>query len=252
MNSLRKFIAFRRQVVFIKGYSKNEQESKLTNEKMSNYIDFFKSNAGGAYEMHEIQILNSPSVVTLKTLMKEQKHDFVIVVFIGHGATSSGKQLFKLNENEIIQAGQLDMDVEKQLILIGSCRNENDKEIQVTKLNDKIPNYREGGIFRNQISRNESKRLYNQQIKSCEKGSVVCFACSINELAAGYFFLDRLIQIAFDWHNDLRNYGQILNIKDLMKVTTIQVADLVLKNRGKIQIPSIMGQNDFPFVICKY
>jgi len=240
-----------KNVILIKGYSKSDDELVLTKKMFSSYSDFFKSIAGGSYEDYEIITLNEPSVDELKILMDEKKLDFVILVFIGHGAIQEGKQLFQLNLKEIIQAGQLELDVDKQLIIFESCRN-NRYSIPTIDLSDKMPNYKKGGVIRIPIKKTIAKKRYEQIVLDCDKGVVVCFACSVDQEAINFYFSKALLEISNKWHLDLRNYNQFLGIKDLMKKTSNQVSDLALRDMGEIQTPNILGDNDFPFVICKY
>ncbi len=238
---------FKRLILLIKGYSKSEAELKWVSECVSNYNVFFKSIAGGAYEDYEILPLNDPTIEELKILMEEMKSDFAIIVFIGHGATQSDRQLFRINENDVIQAGQLGLDVEKQLIILESCRK-TEKGIPIINLTDKAPHYKAGGKIRILITRERAKHLYNEQIKKCKNGVVICFASSKNELASNLFFSKSLLGISFNWYLDFNNYNQILGIRELMKKTMNEVSIL----SSEVQTPEIKGDIDFPFAISKF
>lgn len=251
--SFYKMEALKRQVLIIKGFSKDKDELKLDQEMVGYYADFFRSIAGGAYDDDEITQLNEPSIEVLKIKIEEEKSDFVVIVFIGHGATQSDSQLFQIRKGEIIQAGQLDLKASKQLIILESCREiVKDAKLPTINLSDKVPNYGKGGVFRPPINRIKAKYLYNNQIRICQNGIVICYACKKDEAARGFIFSKSLLQISQNWHLDSRNHSGIFGIKDLMNATAIKVAEFALKKLNENQTPEILGDINFPFSICKY
>ena len=240
-----------RNVILINGYTKSESEKKSDNDLIECYLNYFKSIAGGVYEDSEIIVLVEPNIDELKVLIQNSKPDFIIIVFIGHGATQQGKQLFLTKEGQIIQAGQLVLDVNKHLIIFESCRNITNSLLTIN-LSDKIPNYKEGGVFRILISRNRARRTYNQHISKCDNGIVVCFACSIGEEALNFYFSNFLLNISHKWHSDIRNWNQTLGIQDLMPAIITVVSKTALEEEKQTQTPVVFGNINFPFVICKY
>jgi len=237
----------KRKVYIIIGHPHNDKQKDSFNIFSNYYRIFFYDTSGGAYENEEIVILNQPTVEILKNEINRSKEDFGIVVLIGHGATKENNQLFQINENEIIKAGQLDFRFRKQIIILESCRDEI-TNIQTVDLSDKIPKFRDGGIYRKPISRIKSKELYLEQLKKCENGLVICLACSRNESAENFYYSSSLLQIGKNWHLNRENYSQILKINELMFLTRIQVSNKT-QNR---QNPEMLGIKDFPFVISKF
>lgn len=106
----------KKSILIISGFPDNEDQKQSFLYFTSIYKKFFMSNAGGAFNEDEIMTLSQPSTIELKELVLSKKSDFQITILIGHGATQENNQLFKINKNEIIKAGQLYFDIEKQII----------------------------------------------------------------------------------------------------------------------------------------
>ena len=119
-------------------------------------------------------------------------------------------------------------------------------------LNDKIPKFEYGGIYRSPISREKSIELYNEQINNCSDGIVICFACSNSETAKNFYFSFMLLKIGFNWHLDPINHYETLTITKLMPHIAIGVNELAVKNIGESQTPEINGTLDFPFSVSKF
>jgi len=251
MSQIPKEQRLKRNVILINGHSKSESEKKSDNDLIHYYSNYFKSIAGGVYEDYEIIRLIEPTIGELKVLIQERKPDFVIIVFIGHGATQNGKQLFLTKEDQIIQAGQLVLEVDKQLIIFESCRSITNSLLTID-LSDKIPNYKKGGVFRIPLSKNKARNLYNQELQKCDKGVVICFACSVNEEAWNFYFSYSLIDISHKWHSDIRNWNQTLGIQDLMPAIITVVSKTALEEETQNQTPVVNGVVNFPFAICKF
>lgn len=239
-------LKLRRKVFLIKGFSENEIELNNDRKYIGYYKSFFQSNAGGAYDENEIDILEDSSTEDLKLKTQKDTFDYVIIVLLGHGATQGDYQLFKLNESEIIKPGQLYIDSSKLLIILESCRSLL-SDMPTVDLSDKIPDYKEGGILRFPITRQKARAKYDKQINECKDGLVVCFACSKDETANDYMFSNYLIKYAFNWHLHWMNCDKTLNIRQLIE----NISPCLSKTDEK-QNPEIVGDVDFPFAICKF
>lgn len=233
----------KKNVLIIKGYSKTNVE--LTNDRkiIQLYIDFFCSNAGGAFDFNE-QILNyeEPNIQTLN-LIDAHTLDYLIVILLGHGANKNGKQIFQLQENLFIQPGQLQFQCSKQLHIIETCRNVVDFELDISRLNRLIPKYKFGGIIKRQLTRDESLTKFNKAIEQSNEGTTYLFASSIGESASGYLFLKILIDIAIYIHEYYRE--NIINVGIVFEQTKNQVIKLTNGNQN----PTMIGHVLFPFVI---
>lgn len=240
----------KRKAVLISGASKNDSEKALTNSYISVYEAYFKSNAGGAFEDDEVLIAHEPDLKTLQELVANGRPDYAVSVFIGHGADQEEKQLFKINPTDIINLGELELNVPKQIVLIESCRNIR-KNIPTVQVVDRILNFRDGGVFRVPISRAKAKSLFIEQVEACDAGLVVCYACGQDEKASNFYFSKTLLEKSKAWNNSNRNVSCTLAIATLMDEVTVEVARMT-QSRPKNQTPEIKGSIDFPFVISKY
>lgn len=231
-------------VLIIKGYSKTEVE--LINDKkiIQLYIDFFCSNAGGAFDFdNEILIYEEPDIETLNQLEILNTLDYLVVLLIGHGATKDGKQIFQLQENLFVQPGQLQFQCAKQLHIIESCRDVIDFELDIKRINRLIPKYKYGGVVKRQLTREESLLKFNQAIERSNEGTTYLFAASIGESAYGYLFLQLLIDISIYIHEYFRD--EVVNVGYIYDRVKNQVSELTKGNQN----PTREGDVNFPFVI---
>ncbi|UZO79271.1 hypothetical protein NBT05_09840 [Aquimarina sp. ERC-38] len=236
-----------RKVFIITGHPHNDVQTELFKRFSKLYWTFFNDKSGGAYEKEEIIVLNQPTTEDLKSATKNSEKEFGVVVLIGHGATKENNQLFQINENEIIKAGQLDFSFKKQIIILESCRSKI-SNIETVDLSNKVPTFRDGGTFRNPLSREKSKELYLEQVKNCDNGLVICLACGLNEEASNFIYSSSLLQIGKNWHLSRQNHLQTMKINELMFLTTIEV----LAKTNNTQNPEMIGIREFPFVISKF
>lgn len=239
--------AIAKKIIIVKGYSKTIEEVQRTNVHIEHCKAFFLNSFGGAYNQDEIVLINEEalSFAELKSILESIVADFVIIIYIGHGATQDGYQLFQLNEKEIINPGEIKLDIDRQLVIVESCRGVLERNVKVVRLFNRVPDYRKGGKFRRMISREHARCLYDRQIKKCDKGIVICFACDVNEKASNYTFITTLLIIAANWAQE-HNGFEVLPITTLM-VNVIETLD----KEGK-QHPQIYFNKDFPFAVSLY
>lgn len=240
----------KRKSIIIKGFSKDSLELAMDKTYVKAYHDFFAKNAGGAYEKSEIILMAEPTLANLQNELKEEGIDYMIVIFIGHGANQEDSQLFHLNSTEIILPGQLDFSAPKKLLLLESCRTLT-VAIPVIKQTNKIAKFKGGGKIQSPLSRFKSRNLYNQQLQKCDDGMVICYACDLGESAYNYFFSNEVLKQSGAWHKDSKNMGKILDIQTLFSPVSNEVSALTSKYSKK-QTPVISGTPPFPFGISKY
>ncbi len=240
-----------RIILLIIGHFNNADEENGMNNYLKSYKAFFESNAGGSFESNEILCLKSTSVENLKDIILREKADFGIIVLIGHGATKDDNQLFKLNKTANIKAGQLNLDIQKQIIIVESCRSLV-SNIPTVDLTDKKPLFRDGGMVRNPIDRSTAKELYNKQIENSKPGISICFACSKGEEAHNFYFSNSILQLAFEWYLSSQNHLRILKLNELMFLTNMRVSELAKREKNENQNPEMVGVTDFPFSVSKF
>lgn len=240
----------KRKVLIIKGKAHNDGQKQSFEQIGNVYAAYFDSISGGAFDPQEIEIMTEPSVADIQGLLKAGQVDYAVLVLIGHGATQNGKQLFHLRDGEVINPGQMELSSSKQLVFVESCRSLR-TGVPVIDINDKVPNFKLGGVFRYLISRERAKQLYLESLASCNDGIVVCFACDEDESAGKFRFSKTLLEKAKAWSNSSQNTMATLPISGLMPSVAAIVGDLAMADR-KRQNPQLQGGISFPFVVSKY
>ncbi len=235
----------------VRGLSNSQDELNTDNFYLNCYYTFFRSKAGGAYEESEITTIEEPTAKELNSTTANSTLNYCIIVLIGHGASQENNQLFQLNKDEIILAGQLNPNCEKNLIILESCRSEIENVLTVD-LNDKLPKFKYGGIVRSPINRQKARELYNEHLKNCKVGQAVCFACRKGEEAYNYYFSMGLIQSSFNWHLESGNHYSVLPIDGLMSYLSIEIPKLTQEKISENQTPEIIGNFDFPIAVSKF
>lgn len=240
-----------RKVFIIKGYSKSDDENEVDTYYVNAYKDFFLSNAGGGYFNSEIEVLMEPTSKYLNLSLEKEKLEFGILVYIGHGANQESNQIFQLNETEIIKAGQFTLNCDKQIIILESCRVKSENILTVD-LEDKIPKFEKGGIFRIPLNTEQCREIYNSHIKRCEKGLMICFPCRVGEMAYNFIYSKAMIQNAMDWHLDSSRHCAILPIDELTRLAWPETIIAAKGLFGVQQFPSSDGDMNFPIAVSKF
>jgi hypothetical protein len=234
----------RKSVLIIKGFSKTSVE--LTNDRklIQLYVDFFCSNAGGAFDFDsDIIILEEPNIETIDNIKELNQIDYLIVLLIGHGANKDGYQIFQLKEDLFFYPGQIQFDCKKQLHIIETCRNIIDFELDIKRINRLIPKYRYGGIVKHPLTREEAKEKFETAIETATNGIQYLFAANIDESALGYLFLQIIIDVSIYIHEYFRD--NIVNASEIFEHAKKQVVNLTQAKQN----PIMKGDSDFPFVI---
>lgn len=233
--------------IIIKGFSKSEAELRSDRQYVKNYVTFLTSKAGGAWDLEEdLLVLEDPTIEELEDIVDNLEPHYVLLIMIGHGATQESKQLFQINETTIIQAGQLALDVDKQLVILESCRTHLNGKIKTVDLRDRLPQFKYGGLVRRPLTEEEARNMYNSVIDECENGLVICYPCSDNEEAVGYYFSYALLHRSFEWH--LLNHTRYFPITQLMEFVSSDVKKITKEKQN----PTITGTIGFPFAISKF
>lgn len=234
----------KKSILIIKGHSKTEIEQLNDRKIIQLYIDFFCSNAGGAFDLDkEIFIYEEPDLDTLNNLDFLNANDYLIVLLLGHGANKNGIQVFQMQENLLVQPGQIQFQCKRQLHILETCRNIIDFELDIKRINKLIPKYKYGGIVKRPLTREEALLKFNQSILKSEEGTLYFFAASIDESASEYLFLRIIIVISIHIHEYSRE--EIVGANYIFEQTKKQVVQLTKGNQN----PTKIGEVDFPFVI---
>lgn len=233
-----------KSILIIKGYSKTEVELMNDRKIIQLYIDFFCSNAGGAFDFDkEILIFEDPDIKTLNNIDTLNYLDYLVVLLIGHGGNKDGIQVLQLQEKLFVQPGQIQFQCKKQLHIIETCRDIIDFELDIKRINKLIPKYRYGGILQQPLTREESLLKFNQAIENTNEGTTYLFAANVGESAIGYLFLRLIIHVSINIHEYFRE--EIVHVGYIFDQTKKKVAELTKGNQN----PTRNGDIDFPFVI---
>jgi hypothetical protein len=234
----------KKSILIIKGHSKTDIEQLNDRKIIQLYIDFFCSNAGGAFDLDkEIFIYEEPDLDTLNNLDFLNANDYLVVLLLGHCANKNGIQVFQMQENLLVQPGQIQFQCKRQLHILETCRNIIDFELDIKRINKLIPKYKYGGIVKRPLTREEALLKFNQSILKSEEGTLYFFAASIDESASGYLFLRIIIAISIHIHEYFRE--EIVGANYIFEQTKNQVVQLTKGNQN----PTKIGEVDFPFVI---
>jgi hypothetical protein len=239
----------KRKAFIILGYC---EELSLKISKCGDmYQRYFSFNMGGAWENNEIHILKEPNISDLKQIVNEEKPDYAVIVFIGHGANQDDRQLFQLNKDTIIQAGQFTLDVPKQLIIVESCRDIQEN-ITFTRIKDSKPKFKQGGSLPPMpIGREHARKRFDTALSKTENGTSICFACSKDESAIDFCFSNALLYNSMQWHEST-SPKVTLSISEIMQPTITEVNRLIKVNHNEEQLPELIGKGNFPFVVNKF
>lgn len=241
----------KKKVYLIKGFAKTDHESKAMDFYFNEFLKYFKSKAGGGWIENEIVYLDSPNSLDLKKIISSSLLDYSVSVFIGHGATQDSNQLFQINKDEIIRAGQFINGSPKQLLIFESCRSKINN-IPTTDLSDKIPKFEKGGYVRAPISIEKSREIFLKDIANSKSEVVACFACSEGETASNFYFSYLLLSTAMNWHLETSNHVESLKISELMTQIIRHAPKIIMSQIGTKQTPQIIGNSNFPFTISKF
>ena len=153
---------------------------------IKNYIKFLQSPSGGAWDKSEIIAVKNPDKENLLKLVKTIGADYVLTVFSGHGAYSlKGQTILAINRTQHLTLGNLVTKAPKQMFIVDACRSFVDCGISGF-LGEELRN------FPSRLTKQQSRILFDNYLKKCENGAVICYSSSIGETSidsnyGGYF-----------------------------------------------------------------
>lgn len=240
-----------RIALIIKGHSNSATEEQLDLECVQSYYLYLHSIAGGAWEDNEIIYIKEPDFDELNNFINTVNPTYALTILIGHGATQTNHQLFQINKTTIIKPGQFVFNAPKQLILVESCRNDDD-QINWVDLENKVPQYKFGGWVRRHIDWDTSKHIFMADLKACNPGIVICHSCSPNESAHDYYFSNKLLKYGQKLFLDTRYFYQTFGIISIMPHVAKRVNRKANNKYGVNQIPEVIGDINFPFAVSMF
>ncbi|MCW7498530.1 caspase family protein [Leptospira levettii] len=216
---------------------------------MHNMRNFLTSETGGAWNNSEILEVINPSISELKiALTKSKLSDFSLILFSGHGGTSTKNKrtYLEINTNgDDFPAEGLINHTSKELVIVDTCRSyftprETQFESVMKALNEKT-NLRE-----------KYRKVYEKHIEDADPGSLILYACSIGETAndtnEGGIFTKTLIETGLSI-NKIESAMQTIQTIN----TNFYYTKILVNERFKSQNPTMEGSlrrnKWYPFAI---
>ena len=216
---------------------------------ITNYINFLQSAIGGAWIKSEINEIKNPDKENLIRLIRSVKADYLLIVFSGHGSFAlSGETTLSINKTEHIALQDLitfTPTVSKVMFVLDTCRNFVDSNFSNCIGESAI-------FFTSQLSKAQSRMLFDRQLKKCEDGIIFCYSCAIGQTSIdtnnGGCFTTSLLYIAQKWAAKQDIYS-VLTIDTAFGLAKNDITTYITKN----QSPQLRVSNQrrcwFPFAI---
>lgn len=196
---------------------------------VNNYLSFFKSNNGGAWENNEIipKVYDWTSAGLYSTIYGRRMEglDYAVIVFAGHGyALRNGETYFELSDGNDVSLSTIKswFPTQKVLMIADSCQSF-------------VNLYREGGILNEAFAqrqfsqhRNYLRNLYNSRIESVPTNAFT-FASAVspgegaNDTSKGGLYSYNLLNIANDCVNNTNIGGSVIPIDAIHAVAKANV-----------------------------
>lgn len=216
---------------------------------MYNMRNYLASNTGGAWNDNEILELINPSKEQINTALTKSKiSDFSLVLFSGHGGTSTknGRTYLEINtKGEDYPAEGLINHTKKEIVIVDTCRSyftpvESQFESIMKALNEQLS------------IRAKYRMAYDDAIENADIGPLILYACSIGETAndtnEGGIFTKTLIDTAQSISGIVSTGIKIQTINNTFNYTRALVNE-----RFKTQNPKMEGSTRrnkwYPFAI---
>lgn len=190
---------------------------------MVNFQAFLMGRFGGAWKKGEIMIEMNPTLADLRKkieLIKDEKNDFVIVMYSGHGGYERDTVLEINSKGEIIHEIELIGLAPRQITIFDCCRVCESYEKSLESLN-------ETKLFSVTDSTDRIRQRYEARIMRAIPQQDRLYACKIGQCAhdasdgTGAYYLKNLINHAKTIDGDFGLVGYIH--EDAAQDTTIEV-----------------------------
>jgi Caspase domain. len=215
---------------------------------VDNFVEYLKSNKGGAWYDNEILPLKNECKKTILDALDnaKRKYDYILVVFSGHGnySTSLNKRRLYTNEEEFFYETDLQKISKKQLTIIDSCacvEREISEHIRKSF----------SALMDSQIFKKDYRKLFDEWIESCPDQSIEMYSCQEGEESSdtdnGGLYVYNLIIAA-------KSVSDELNCLRAHEIATPEVINSASKRRQQqhpVYISSCKHGNVLPFSVGK-
>lgn len=211
---------------------------KADRSAMKNY---YRSEAGGCFYDHEIEVLWNPSIDEVNKTIAQSQSDYCTVYFSGHGYIDAVSQMqFLCLADGDLPLSLLIGGAPRQLIIIDACRNYLASIGAIPKEEESYLNFLGPSLVR---------ELFDEFIMQSPHGVTIAFGSQRGQKArdteTGGLFTRSLIQVSTQL---VAPTGyQFYTIDNLVRLTHHQ-----LKMNGSQQVPSLYKQGDLrvPFAVA--
>lgn len=167
----------------------------------NNFNRYFQSAVGGAFMQSEITYLENPRWAILQRVI-QQRADYSILVFTGHGYYSTNQNLpvVNLNSKERIPVSEIRKNIfaNKKLIIVDSCQAFQEDYESFEGIGD--PGYMN---FTSTLPLNQARMIFNRELSSTPDGHQTLYSCSPGETSVltstGSVFTNSLLTNIQDW-----------------------------------------------------
>lgn len=220
-----------------------------TTYDVAKYENFLASPTGGAWERgKDMFIVKNPRKNTIINAIKQSKTlDYLHIYYSGHGRRLNGQTILLLNPNEEIAVRDLLSTSPKQSILLDTCSSFS---------NDSMLGFAGQTVYTypSQIDKVTARQRYNQYLKTCANGKVICYSSSKGEYSYaasdGSTFTNSLLYTTKKWSETSDQYG-VLPINTALNRAKNHITYTVPAD--ELQTPRLAydysGKNWFPFAL---
>lgn len=205
-----------------------------------NWRDFLKSPLGGAWAAGEISLLENPSAAAVKVAaLSLAAVDYSMVVYTGHGHldAASDRTYTAIGLDPGLPVSTLTKGADRHTVVVDSCRRPTARLPTMDAL-AKLVEKAEA-----QLSPEQCRRCFDQDVLACEPAHVTLYACSPGEFAhenerTGGYYTHHLLKATRDWFNENRGADTSDSYYSLSVVAAHRRASLALRrDRGDDQTP---------------
>jgi len=246
----------KRKAILIHAAGQQTDKDYLEGAKadVKNFREYLNTNAGGAWEYHEIEVLeNKSKAEIMKAIAAAKSSDYTLVTASGHGHHVKGKGVdetrFCVNKIDEIAAHELNTGSSRCSVIIDCCR-------MVTIQMSLVEQWMTKAAMESRsedIHRARFRAIYDDAVLGAEIGCSYFFSCDLNEAAQeskdGGYYSGALITCAEDWHS--KSMGKGLAILDILDAHR-SAAEVVTKREPQQHPQHQAGRRRkyFPFGIA--
>ena len=223
-----------------------------------NYLNFFESDEGGAWEEHEISLFYNIDKSALHSYFITQRNsqlDYLLLIFCGHGfATIDNTRYFELQTNEAVSISDIKtwVNFTRCLAIFDCCSK------FLLEDGGKIPRILTETYWTKSASprRDKSRQLYNEAIL---KAPIDCFtagfAASLNESAGedsqGGYYSSAIINAAKETINANKNQNSDNLVFSFTYIHNLAAQSVKGKtqNRQNPDFETYRNHQQLPFVV---